>query len=91
MKSNLPTEDRPGKTAGFRIVEIHAFVTVDDDIEGVVAYLGPAGWSPLICADQARVDSMRSMAQDIATATNKTIKLAKFSVREDVEEIKPKP
>lgn len=84
-------EGRPGSKPGFRITEFYAFTCIDDDdTEGLVAYFnGPQGWMPLVTADKTRMDYMRTLAQQVATATGKTIKISVFSVREDVEEIKP--
>lgn len=72
---------------GFRIQTLSAFIAVDpkDGDEGVVAAHIDGVWYPLTCADQARIDSLRPHAQDIARATGITIKLVEFSVRRDVE------
>jgi hypothetical protein len=77
--------------SGFRIKTIHAFIATEaDDTEGVVGFRTETGafW-PMVCADEARVDSLRKMAQLVAQQTGVKIVLAKFSVRQDVEEIKP--
>ena len=49
---------------------------------------------PLVGSDRARVDSLRTMAQEVADFTGQSMKLAaaaavKFSVREDLEDICP--
>lgn len=87
MKNNQET---PPDT-GFRITKIHAFTCIDEnDVEGVAGFLGPGGtfW-PMVCADPARVDSLRPVAQQIATGRRVKITLAEFSVRKDVEAINP--
>ena len=77
--------------APFRITTIHAFTTIGEDgDEGIPAILLDGTWMPMVCADKARLDSMRPQAQAIATRTGKSIKLVRFSVRSDIETIVPK-
>lgn len=47
-----------------RIDEVFVFVASDADGEGVPAFCHGDKWLPLICADKARVDSLREMAKD---------------------------
>jgi hypothetical protein len=72
-----------------KIKEIFAFVhTEDNGQEGVVAFLDTTGaWVPMIGADPKRVESLRPMAERTARATGKSITLARFVTRIDVEEI----
>ncbi len=71
-----------------RIDEIFVFVGEDAEGEGVCAFQTDDGrWIPLVCADQARVDSCREMARIIKRASGKRIKLVRFSKRSFVEEI----
>jgi len=74
-----------------KIKTIYAFISIDKDSEdeGVVAALMGGMWMPLVAADEDRVRSLKPIAQQIALATRKKIVLAKFSVREDIEEITP--
>jgi len=74
-----------------RVDEVFAFLSIDpkDGNEGITGYRTPDGWLPLLCADKARVDSMRGLAQEMSTATNARMKLVRFSLREDLEEIVP--
>lgn len=74
---------------GFRIRDIHAIVSIGpDDEEGIVA-AGVAGAPlPLIASDKVRLDQLKQMAQIIADATGQTFKVIRFSVREEVCEIK---
>lgn len=80
--------DKPG-SPGFRIKDMHAFIAIDprDDSEGIVSRIdGRTGLhEPLIGADQARIESHRPYAEEVARATGTPIKLVRFSVREDVE------
>lgn len=71
-----------------RIDQIWAFVSVDEKgDEGLCAFQSSMGWTPLIAADEARLESLRPVAQRIADASGKPIRLLKFSTREIVEEI----
>jgi hypothetical protein len=66
-------------------------ISTDDTGEGVCAgpLLGPGTLAPLIAADEERLASIKPWAELIAATTNRTLKLIKFSVREEVMEIKP--
>ena len=72
-----------------KIESIYVFIATDEDPEdeGVVAQLLGDTWFPLVAADQARVKFLRPLAKRIAEGTKKTVVLAKFSHREDLEEI----
>ncbi|MBA7666661.1 hypothetical protein ES703_74742 [subsurface metagenome] len=69
-----------------RIERIFAFIAEENpQDEGVVAMkIGP-NWMPLVGADMARIESLRPIAQDIAKATGKTIKLIVFETRKELE------
>lgn len=79
--------DKPG-APGFRIATLTAFIAIDaqDDSEGVV---GVSGLGPLIGADDARVMQLRPVAQRAADAAGIEVKLARFSVREDIDTLTP--
>lgn len=74
-----------------RIEEMYAFVAEDKgpDDEGIVGWNigGLGGWMPLVGADMARVESLKSIARQIQKATGKKIKLLHFTNREDLGEI----
>ena len=74
-----------------RINNIWAFLSTDDDGEGVCA--APIGngmlTMPLIAADKARLESLKPIAQKLANLFNKPVRLAKFTTREDVEVYQP--
>jgi hypothetical protein len=79
----------PGNYLG-RIEQIWAFLSVDDGGEGVCAApMGNLGAVPLIAADKTRLDAIRPLAQHIAKAFGKPVRLAKFTTREDVDIIRP--
>jgi hypothetical protein len=88
----------PPKTVAFldpgytleRIESIYAFISTDERGEGVAgAPMGGLGCVPLIAADWARVESIRPLAQQIAKAFGREVKLVKFTTREELESIKP--
>lgn len=74
-----------------RIEQMFAFVVVDDDgTEGIPAFMGPDRVAmPLTGADMERVESLRPLAQKIATQLGKPITLVRFENRTEVEVIKP--
>lgn len=74
---------------GFRMTEMFAFTVIAEDMEGIPATMGPEGWMPLVGADAERIESFRPIAQMMANETGKSVKLVKFTHRQDVEEIKP--
>lgn len=76
--------------APFRITTIHAFTAIGEDgDEGIPAILLDGTWMPMVCADQARLESMRPHAEAVAKSTGKAVKLVRFSVRSDIETIAP--
>lgn len=81
--------DAPG-APGFRLQTVTAFVAVDesDDSEGIISFWDAlqGAHMPMIGADQARIESLKPIAQEVARATGQPVKLVRFSVREDVEE-----
>jgi hypothetical protein len=74
---------------GFRITEIHAITGIgDDDEEAIPAFWSSGGPIPMIASDRVRLESLKQMAQVMADQTGKNFKVVKFSVREDIGEIK---
>ena len=74
-----------------RIEHVWAWITSDEYGEGVCGFLDQRHnqWIPLIAADQARLKSLRQYAIEIAQTSGRTVKLVKFTVREEEEIIKP--
>lgn len=78
-----------------RIEEMYAFIVEDSgpDDEGVMAMQTEPGddgqrlWLPLVGADMARVNSLRSIAQGIGRQIGKKVTLVHFTNREDLEVI----
>ena len=76
---------------GFRITEIHAITGIgEDDEEGIPAIMTTDGPLPLIASDHVRLEQLKLMAQALADQTGQSYKVVRFSVREDVGEIKPR-
>lgn len=75
-----------------RITDLYAYVIADkdDDDEGVPAFPSMSGMMmPMMGADQERAASLRRMAQEMATASGKPIKLIRSTGIELVETIEP--
>jgi hypothetical protein len=72
----------------FKIKTVTAFVAIDenDGDEGVMAFFDGAGWMPLICADEARIQSMLPLAKDVCRRSRKKFRIIQFTTREDVTE-----
>lgn len=72
------------------ITEMFAFIATEaPGEEGVIAMQNGMWLMPLIAGDAARVAALREKAQEVATASNKHVTLAHFTVREDLELIVP--
>jgi len=72
-----------------RIDELFVFVASDADGEGVPAFWNGNFMLPLVCADKARVDSLREIAAQMARESGNKITPVRFSVREELEVIAP--
>jgi len=74
-----------------RIDSIWAVLSVDAGGEGVVAApLVPGALTvPLIAADEARLKSILPIARAIAKHSGMKMRLVRFTVREEIEEINP--
>ncbi len=79
-------EDQPKNTMP-RIDAVWAFLSVDPDDgnEGVVAFQCDGIWMPLVAADVTRMRAFRDVAANIAAAQHITVKLVKFTNREEIE------
>jgi hypothetical protein len=72
------------------ISEILAYICEDEEGEGIPAFRGPNDvWIPLVGADIERMKSMRPFALGVASAQNKTIKVARFVQRVEIDVITP--
>lgn len=74
-----------------RINTIHVFVGLNDsDEEGICAVMAENGtWLPMIAANNRGIDDLREQAQEVANMSGRTVKLIRFAVRSDLEEIRP--
>lgn len=69
------------------IEECFMFISSDENGEGVIGGQINGMFMPFVCADKARVDSLREYAKQIGKVGGKKIKLIRFSLREDIEDI----
>lgn len=76
-----------------KITEMYAFVVVEaDGGEGVPAFAAPNGlMMPLMGADLERIDDLTPVAQGIANATGRPMKILKFTGMEQIGHVTPKP
>jgi hypothetical protein len=70
-----------------RIDAIWAAVSVDDGGEGICAVQMNGVWTPLLAADEKRLEWVVAQARDLARATGKRIKIIKLTARIDIMEI----
>lgn len=91
-RGQMPLDDgEQVGVAGDVIETLSAYIAVDDSGEGIAAFQDVARgvWMPMVAADQARIDSLRPMAQTIAKMSGRRVVLARFSTREDIDIITP--
>jgi hypothetical protein len=68
------------------ISEMYAFISTDDEGEGVMAFLAQNGtWMPMVGADMTRVEQLKPIAINMGKAQGRKVKLIKFSQREELE------
>lgn len=74
-----------------RIEEIYAYVAVDDEGEGITAYLSPENghWMPMVGADMDRMKSLAPVAQQLADKGDRPIKLIRYATRSELETLLP--
>jgi hypothetical protein len=74
----------------YKIETLSAYVTVDDNgEEGICAFRDPGSnmMMPMVCADNIRIQLFEPIAREMSLATGKTIKLIRFSQREEIKTI----
>lgn len=73
-----------------KITELYAFVSVDKHGEGVIGQTvwmeGDRVFMPFVCADKARVESLKPMAIEIAKKNGIHVRLIKLTNREELED-----
>lgn len=72
-----------------RIKEMFAFITEENGPgdEGLIGIAMNGQWMPFVGADMERANALKPLARSIGEATHKKIKLVRFSVREELEEL----
>ncbi len=75
-----------------RIDEMFAYVAVDDEGEGITAYLSPENgqWMPMVGADMDRMKSLAPVAQQLADKGDRPIKLIRYETRTELETLEPR-
>lgn len=75
-----------------KITELFAYVMADadSDDEGIPAALSGNVWYSLMGADQKRMETFQRLAQTLADAQGKSIKLVRSTGLEVVETVKPR-
>lgn len=65
--------------------DLYAFVEVDDDHnERIVGMRDGEFWQPLVTTDVDQLEQLKLIARRIAHDTNRTIRLIKFTTREEL-------
>lgn len=77
-----------------KITEVYAFVSVDEGGEGIIGQtieMPGKGevFMPFVCADKARMESLKPIAKHVSRIGKKKVKLIRLSVREELEEYNP--
>lgn len=93
-----PGPDEPFLVIGSKnqivnIQEIWAFLSVDpsDNTEGIISYETAVGPMPMIAADAERLHLLMPYVERLVNGTRITVRLVKFSTREDIRVLEPKP
>ena len=74
-----------------RIEEMFVYVAEDSEGEGIAAFGPVEGMMiPLVGADVARSESIRAVAQFVADTSGRTLKILRFTTREQIGVIEPK-
>lgn len=71
------------------INELYAFIAENNEGEGICSFQMGDVHMPMVGADMLRIESLKKLAQIIATETGTKISICKFSKRELIETIKP--
>jgi len=74
-----------------KVEQVYAFISVGDEGEGIIGQTVPmAGqmvFMPFVCADKARMESLKPMAEEINKRTGQKIKIIKFTNRKEIGRI----
>lgn len=91
-RGQMPLDDAEGHDAAGHVIDkLSAYIAVIDSGEGIAAFqdVMKGVWMPMVGADDARIASLRPMAQAIAKMSGQKVVLARFSEREDIDIITP--
>ena len=73
-----------------KITEVYVFASIDSGGRGVIGQTinigGNSTFMPFVCADKARMESLKPIAKQLARDQGIKIKLIRLSVREELEE-----
>lgn len=73
-----------------KIDQMYAYIAQDPDgSEGITAFLAEDGWMPMVGADLKRAEALRPMAEILARESGRPIKLVRFEIRTELEDILP--
>ena len=72
-----------------KVTQIFAVVAENPDEEGIVGHRTPKGWMPLVFATDRNLDKVRDIARTLANDTGKTLRIVRFTEREDLEVFRP--
>jgi hypothetical protein len=74
-----------------KIEEMYAFVAVEEQGEGIIGQTvvidNQLVFMPFVCADKARMESLKPLALKIHMESGKKIKVIKMTKRTELEEI----
>lgn len=70
-----------------KVEELFVFIYEEDGTENVVIAPTTQGNIPMITIDEQMKNRMKPLAKNVANALHKTIKIIRFTNREDIEEI----
>lgn len=72
-----------------KITELYVFVSIDEGGEGMISRSfeieGQTIMMPFVCADKARMESLKPLALEMGAMGNRTIRLIKLTDRQELE------
>ena len=76
-------------TDQIKSVRIYTIVDPATGEEGIAGVITPQGGRPLIAVDDATLEEIKPLAQDVANVTGLPVTLAEFDTRSNVETVEP--
>lgn len=71
------------------INEVFAFLAQDPEGEAIVGINTPGGFLPFVGGNMNQIEILKPFAEQIAQKTGRSIKILKFTNREELQEINP--